>query len=91
MCSAFNRYLRYQNYSRACGRTWCDDCAGDRVDLPGASELSARTAGDPARVDQLYRRWLAGMLPEDEKGLDDVFTARWRAKRRSIMLRQEND
>lgn len=48
-------------------------------------------AGDPSRVDQLYRRWLAGMLPEDEKGLVDVFTARWRAKRRSIMLRQEND
>lgn len=76
----------------------------ERVGGPGATiapaiELTFRAhlnsplapAGDPARVDQLYRRWLAGMLPEDEKGLIDAFTARWRAKRRSIMLRQEND
>lgn len=47
--------------------------------------------GDPVRTEQLYRRWLAGMLPEDEKDLSDAFMTRWKARRRSIILREETN
>lgn len=73
----------------------------ERVGGPGASiplpveltfreHLSAPLApqGDPVRSDQLYRRWLAGnALPEGDQHLTTTFEARWRAKRRAIMLR----
>lgn len=48
-------------------------------------------SGSPVRTEQLYRRWLAGMLPDEEKELSDAFTKRWKAKRRSVRLRQETD
>ncbi|WP_155976929.1 hypothetical protein [Nocardia sp. 348MFTsu5.1] len=55
----------------------------DLLDTPLAAP------GDPMRTEQLYRRWLAGMLPDDEKDLSDAFTTRWKARRRSIRLRED--
>lgn len=60
------------------------------IELTFRGHLSAPLApeGDPARTDQLYRRWLAGNgLPDTEQHLATTFEARWRAKRRAIMLR----
>jgi hypothetical protein len=76
----------------------------ERVGGPGAAripliELTFRDLldtplappGHPARTEQLYRRWLAGMLPDDEKELSDAFMTRWKARRRSVRLRRETD
>ncbi|MBA4023930.1 MAG: hypothetical protein C0482_16345 [Gordonia sp.] len=57
----------------------------DLLDTPLAAPGSA------VRNEQLYRRWLAGMLPDDEKELSDAFMERWKRRRRSVRLRQKTD
>ena len=60
------------------------------IEVPFRPHLTALLSDDPAvRRDQLYRRWLAGAtLSATDRHLLPDFEARWRAKRRDIMLRE---